>query len=71
MRAKWRDPLRACMLDLQQAPAAGLTRHGGDLDGLAGERIRHVGRLPPDDGDAVATMSDMIDDETFNHGARR
>jgi hypothetical protein len=59
------------MLDLQQAPAVGLTGYGGDLDGLAGERIGHIGRLPVDDGDAVATMPDVIDDETFNHGARR
>ena len=48
-----------------------MARYGGNLDGLACERIWHVHRLPVGKGDAVATMADVIDDETFNHGARR
>ena len=48
-----------------------MTRYGGNLDGLACERIRHINGLPVGEGDAVATMPDVIDDETFNHGARR
>jgi hypothetical protein len=71
MPAKWRDPLRACALDLQQAPAVRMVRYGGNLDGLAGERVWHVHRLPVGEGDAVASMPDVVDDETFNHGVRR
>ena len=71
MLAKWRDPLRACTLDLQQAPAVGMIRHGVNLDGLARERIWHVYRLSVGERDAVAAMPDVIDDEAFNHGARR
>ena len=71
MLAKWRDPLRACTLDLQQAPAVGMTRHGVNLGGLACERIWHVHRLSVGERDAIATMPDVIDDEAFNHDARR
>ena len=71
MRAKWRDPLRACTLDLQQAPAVGMAGHGRNLDGLAAKRVRHIHGLSAGKGDAVAAMTDVIDDEAFNHGARR
>jgi hypothetical protein len=72
MRTKWRDPLRAGTLDLQQAPPVGMmTRYRCDLDGLAAQRIRHVHALPVGKGDAVAAMADVIDNEAFNHGARR
>ena len=72
MLAKWRDPFAGLPLDLQQAPAIGMmTRHRGNLDGFAAKRVRHVHRLSVNIGDAVAAMSDVIDDETLNHGARR
>ena len=44
MRTERRDPLRARGLDLQQAPAVGVTRHRRHFDGLAGQRIRHIDR---------------------------
>ena len=71
MRTERRDPLRACGLDLQQAPAVGMTRHRRHLDGLARQRIGHIDRLSAGKGDAVAVMTDVIDGEVFNHGARR
>jgi len=72
MRAKWRDPLRAGALDLQQTPAIGMmTRHGRNLDGLAAERVGHMHGLAAGKRDAVAAMTDVIDDETLNHGARQ
>ena len=72
MRAKWRDPLRAGALDPQQTPAIGMmTRYGRNLDGLAAERVGHVYGLAAGKRDAVAAMTDVIDDEMLNHGARR
>jgi hypothetical protein len=71
MRAKRRDPLRACALDREQAAAIGMTGYGGNLDRLAAERIRNVYGRSVRKGYAVAVMSDVIDDETFSHGARR
>jgi len=59
------------MLDLQQPPAVGMIRYGRNLDGLACECIWHINGLSAGKRDAVATMPDVIDDETFNHGARR
>jgi hypothetical protein len=72
MGTKWRDPLRAGTLDLQQVPPVRMmTRYRCDLDGLAAQRIRHIQALPVGKGDAVAAMTDVIDNEAFNHGARR
>jgi hypothetical protein len=72
MLAKRRDPFRACTLDLQQTPAVGvMARYGGNLDGLAAKRVRYIHVLSVGKSDAVAKMTDMIDDETLNHGARR
>ena len=72
MLAERRDPLRARLLDREQAPAVGvLTGNGGDLDRLAAQRVRHINILAADQRDAVAEMADMIDEETLNHGARR
>ena len=63
---------RAGALDREQAPAVGMMPGTGvDLDGLAAQRVRHVDGLAAGEGDAVAAMADMIDDEAFNHGARR
>ena len=60
------------LFDCEQPPAVGMmARHGLDLDGLAAERVGHVDRLAAGKSDAVAEMADMIDDEAFNHGARR
>ena len=60
------------MLDLLQAPPVGMmARHGRNLDGLATKRIRHIHALPVGKGDAVAAVTDVIDDKAFNHGARR
>ena len=48
-----------------------MTCYGRDLDGLATKRVRHIYRLPVGKGDAVAAMTDMVDDEAFSHGALR
>lgn len=71
MLAKRRDPLGVGALDREQAPAVGVARNGGNLDRLSAKRIRYVHAMSIDDRDAVAEMTDVIDDETFNHGARR
>jgi hypothetical protein len=72
MLAEWRDPLRAGALDLQQAPTVGMvTRHSCHLDGLAAKRVRHIHGLSAGKGDAVAKVTDAIDDEVLSHGARR
>ena len=71
MRTKWRDPLRAGALDREQPPAVGMAGYGSNLDRLAAERVRHVYGLSVHKADAVAVMRNVIDDETFSHGARR
>ena len=72
MLAKWPDPFRACALDPEQAPAIGMmTRHRCDLDGLAAKRVGYIDVLAVDKGDAVAEMTDVVDGEALNHGARR
>ena len=72
MLAERRDALRACALDLQQAPSVGMvTRHRANLDGLAAKRVGDKEGLSVGIGDAIAKVADMIDGETFNHGARR
>jgi hypothetical protein len=48
-----------------------MTGQRGNLDGLAAERVGHIDVLSLGNGDAVAAMTDVIDDETLNHGARR
>jgi hypothetical protein len=48
-----------------------MIRYGCNLDRLAAERVRHVYGLSVGKGDAVTATTDVIDDETFNHGARR
>ena len=63
MRAERRDPFRAGVLDLEQAPAVGMARDRRHLDGLAGQRVGHIDVLPVGDRHAVAAMADMIDDE--------
>ena len=52
-------------------PAVGMIGDRFDLDGLAAKRVRHEHGLAAGEGDAIAAMTDMIDDEAFNHGARR
>jgi hypothetical protein len=71
MPAERRDALRVGALDREQPPSVGMTRHRCNLDGLAAERVRHIDVLSPGNGDAVAAMTDVIDDETLNHGGRR
>jgi hypothetical protein len=72
MRAKRSDPRLAGVLDREQASAIGMmTRYRRDLDRLAAERVRHIDGLSAGQRDAVAAMTDMIDDEALNHGARR
>ena len=43
-----------------------------DLDRFAAQRVRHVDVAAAGDGDAVAVMADVIDDEVLgvSHGAR-
>ena len=72
MPAERRDPLSAGALDREQAPAVGVTAgYGTNLDGLAFKRVRHIDVCAVDQRDAVAEMTDVIDDEMFNHGVRR
>src|SRR5207302_7838430 len=73
MRTERRDPLHACGLDLEQSPAVGMVT--GNRTGLycfTAQRERHVDVAAAGDGDAVAVMADMIDDEALavSHGAR-
>ena len=73
MRTERRDPLHACGLDLEQSPAVGMVAGNGcDFDRFAAQRIRHVDVAAACDGDAVAVMADMVDDEALavSHGAR-
>jgi hypothetical protein len=63
--------LLACLLDLQQSPAVGMARHRRHLDRLAAKRVRHIHRLSIGKADAVAEVTDVIDDETLNHDVRR
>ena len=73
MRTERRDPLRACGLDLEQSPAVGMVAgNRNDVDRFAAQRIRHVDVAAAGDGDAVAVMADMVDDEVLavSHGAR-
>jgi len=72
MLAKRPNALRTWTFDLHQLPPVGMmTRDGGHLDALAAQRERHINGLPIDDRDAVAAMTDVIDDQAFNHDARR
>jgi len=48
-----------------------MARCGGDLDCFAAKRVGDVHTSSLGKRDAVAEMTDMIDDEAFNHGARR
>ena len=73
MRTERRDPLHACGLDLEQSPAVGMVAgNGSDLDCFAAQRVRHIDIAAACDGDAVAVMADMVDDEALavSHGAR-
>jgi len=65
------DPVRARVLDAHQRPAIGMIGDGFDLDGFSRQRVRHEQALAAGKADAVAAMTDMVDDETFSHGARR
>jgi hypothetical protein len=71
MLAKRRDALRACVLNGQQASAVGMARHSRDFDRFARERVGHIDAVPAGVRDAVAEMADLLDQQAFNHGARR
>jgi hypothetical protein len=71
MLAKRRYALRACALDGQQAPPVGVARHGRDFDRFARESVGHIDAVSAGMRDAVAEMADVVDHQTFNHGARR
>lgn len=71
MRAKWCDPLRACTLDRKQTSAIRVVWNACNFDYLSAKRIWYIYVLSVDSRDTVAEMTDVIDDETLNHGARR
>jgi hypothetical protein len=48
-----------------------MTLHWSGHDRLATQRVRHIHGLTAGKRDAIAAMTDMIDEEMFNHGARR
>ena len=69
--AERRDPLRACAFHTEQQPAIGMAGYRTGFDGLARQRVGCEHGMAVREGDAVAAMSDVIDDEMFTHGARR
>ena len=72
MRAYWFDALGTCMLDPNQLPAVRVMAwRCHNLDRLAAKRVGNKKVMPVGKRDAVAEMTDMIDDEALNHGARR
>jgi hypothetical protein len=71
MRAEWRDALKACMVDVQETAAIRMTGDVLDFDGLAGQGSGDIDRRAAIGDDTVAALADMIDDQAFNHGARR
>ncbi len=71
MRTERCDALGAWLFDAEQLPALGMTVSGRHLDGFTAERVGHVDAGTIHDGDAVAAMADMVDDELLSHGARR
>jgi hypothetical protein len=72
MQAKRFDACSARLLDPDQLPPVGMIpRRGGNLDGLAAKRVGDEEMASLGERDAVAEMTDMVDDEAFNHGARR
>jgi len=48
-----------------------VARDGRNLDRFAAKGVRHIHIVPVDEGDAVAEMADVVDDQALNHGARR
>jgi len=48
-----------------------MTRNGRNLDHLAAKRIWNIDALSASKGDAVSEMADVVDHETFSHGAHR
>ena len=52
-------------------PAFGIVLCRFDIHRLAAQRVRHEHGPSIGKGDAVAAVPDVIDDEAFNHGARR
>ena len=70
-----RDALRAGAIDPQQAPAVGMAGDRRDFDGFTAQRIRDEHAPAAGQGDAIAAVADMIDDEMprvgASHGARR
>ena len=73
MRTERRDPLRARSFHLEQSPAVGMVAGNlCDLYRFAAQRVRHIDVAAACNGDAVAVMADMVDDEALavSHGAR-
>jgi hypothetical protein len=71
MSAERRYPLRACALDREQAAPVGMTWRSRNFDSFPAERVRYIDVVPAGNRDAVAKVTDVVDDETLNHGARR
>ena len=51
--------------------AVGMRGKRGGFDGFAGEGVGHEQRLAIGDAHTVAALADVIDHESFSHGARR
>jgi hypothetical protein len=72
MLAEGLDPFRAWLFDPDQlSPVGMMTRDGRNFDRLSTKRVGHKDISPVFKRDAIAEMADVIDDEAFNHGARR
>jgi hypothetical protein len=69
--AERHDPFRARGFHAQETPAIRTIGERVGFDDLAAEGIWHEHGLPVCQGDAVAPMADVIDDQALSHGARR
>ena len=67
MRAKWLDALRAFRHEMRKFAPVGMAVRWQHIDDFAAERIGHVDRLAAVDGDTVAKVSHVMDDEAFGH----
>src|SRR6202165_1187685 len=57
MRADRRNALGAWQLHRQRAPPVGMARNRLDLDGFAGQGVRHIDGITAGFGDSVAAMA--------------
>ena len=69
MRAKWFDTLGAWRHEMRKLTPVGMAVRWQHIDYFAAERVGHVNRLAAVNGDAVAEVSYVMNDEAFGHSA--